>query len=223
MDNIMKGNSQLDSPKNKTTRKITGVIGVLLAFAGFEHGLFAALQGNKPVDGFFIQAIGDSMKWWEYGTEGAFTVVPNYLITGILAMGVVVFIIFWSLFFVHKKHGSSVFLVSFILLTLVGGGIGFIPFFVVTWAYATRLDKPLSWWRRKLNPKVRKNLGKLWPYTLIAVAICWLLAIGIAIFGYFPGQTDPEILLSICWTFLLFAMIFINLSFVSGFANDIKK
>ncbi|MFP3909947.1 MAG: hypothetical protein ACLFVX_08810 [Archaeoglobaceae archaeon] len=63
MIDTMKNNSQPAPPKNKTTRKITAVIGVLLAFAGFEHGLFAALQGNEPVDGFFIQAIGESMKW----------------------------------------------------------------------------------------------------------------------------------------------------------------
>ncbi len=208
---------------NKTTRIITATTGILLAMAGFEHGLFEALQGNKPADGFFIQAIGESMRWWEYGDEGAFTLIPNYLITGIFAMSVSIVIIIWSLFFVDKKYGTTVFLLLFILLTFVGGGIGFTPFYIVTWAYATRINKTLNWWRKLFTQNVRKHLARIWPYTLTATAICWLMAIEIAIFGYFPGQTDPAIVFNICWTFLLFAMIFINLSFVSGFARDIER
>ena len=144
MNNKMKSNSQSDLHKNKTTRIIAGTLGILLAIAGFEHGLFEVLQGNKPTDGLVIQAIEESMRWWKYGTEEAFTIIPNYLITGICAMSVSVIIIIWSLFFVDKRHGTIVFLLLFILLTLVGGGIGFVPFFIVTWAYATRMKKPLT-------------------------------------------------------------------------------
>jgi hypothetical protein len=223
MHNNMKSNFQLDLRKNKTTRIITGAIGILLAIAGFEHGLFEALQGNKATDGLIIQAIGESMRWWKHGTEEAFTIIPNYLITGIFAMGVSIFIIIWSLFFVDKKYGRIVFLLLFILLTLVGGGIGFVPFFIVTWAYATRMNKPLNWWKKILTQKVRKPVTKIWPYTLIASAICWLILIEIAIFGYFPGQKDAEILSNICAIFLLLTMIFVNLSFISGFARDIGR
>jgi len=223
MHDMMKINSQSDAKKNETTRIIMMTIGILLALAGFEHGLFEALQGNKPTDGLFIQAIGESIKWWKHGTEDAFTIIPNFLITGICAMIVSAFIIIWSLFFIDKKYGTTVFILLFILLTLVGGGIGFIPFFIVTWAYATRINKTVNWWRRIFSQKVRKPLAKIWPYALIVIAVCWLLAIEIAIFGYFPGQTDPDTILNICWTFLLLAMIFINLSFVSGFAHDIER
>lgn len=223
MHDMMKSKSQLDLHKNKTTRIITTTIGILLAIAGFEHGLFEVFQGYKPTDDLIIQAIGESMRWWKYGTEEAFTVIPNFLMTGIFAMSVSVFIIIWLLFFVDKKHGTIVFLLLFILLTLVGGGMGFIPFYVVTWAYATRVDKPLNWWRKILNQKVRRPVGKIWPYTLMAAAICWLILLEIAIFGYFPGQTDAEILSNLCVVFLLFTMIFINLSFVSGFAHDIER
>ena len=223
MNDIMKSISRSDSKKNKTTRIITTTIGILLAIAGFEHGLFELLQGNKPTDGLIIQAIGESMRWWKYGTEEAITLIPNFLITGIFAMSVSVFIIIWSLLFVDKKHGTTVFISLFILLTLVGGGIGFVPFYIVTWAYATRMNKPLTWWRKILTQKVRRVIAKIWPYTLIAAAVCWFLLIEIAIFGYFPGQTDAEILSIICALMLLFTMIFINLSFISGFAHDIER
>jgi hypothetical protein len=208
---------------NEKTRIITTTIGILLAIAGFEHGLFETLQGYKPTNGLIIQAIGESMRWWKYGTEEAFTIIPNFLITGICAMAVSLFIITWSLFFIHTKHGRNVFLISFILLTLVGGGIGFIPFYIVTWAYATRMDKPLVWWKKILTQKVRRSTAKIWPYTLITSAICWLILIEIAIWGYFPGQTDPETLSNICALMLLFSMVFINLSFISGFAQDIER
>ena len=223
MHDMMKRNFQSDSKKNETTRIITATIGILLAFAGFEHGLFEVLQGNKPTDGLFIQAIGETMRWWKHGGEDAFTIIPNFLIAGICAMSVSAFIIIWSLFFIDKKYGAILFLLLFILLTLVGGGIGFAPFFIVTWAYSTRINKTLNWWRRILSQKVKKPLAKIWPYTLIGAAICWFMAIEIAIFGYFPGQTDPDIIFNIPWKFLLFAMIFINLSFISGFAHDIER
>jgi hypothetical protein len=223
MNDMMKRNSQSELHKNKTTRIITTTIGILLAIAGFEHGLFEVLQGNKPTDGLVIQAIGESMRWWKYGTEEAFTIIPNYLITGIFAMSVSIFIIIWSLFSADKKYGTIVFLLLFILLTLVGGGIGFIPFFIVTWAYATKINKTLNWWRKLLTQNVRKYLARIWPYTLIATAICWLMLIEIAIFGYYPGQKDAEILSNICATFLLLTMIFVNLSFISGFAHDIGR
>lgn len=208
---------------NTTTKVITSVIGILLAFAGFEHGLFEILQGNRPTSGYFIQGIGEDMQWWEHGSEDAFTLIPNYLFTGICAVSISIFIIFWSIFFVQGKLGTTIFLFLFILLVAVGGGIGFIPFFLVTWAYATRINKSLNWWRKILVPKVRKTLANIWTYALILTALCWLIAIEIAIFGYSPIQTEPDVLLNICWSFLLITMIFINLSFVSGFAHDLEK
>jgi hypothetical protein len=211
------------SKSNETTRRVTAVTVILLALAGFEHGFFEALQGYKPTNGIGIHAISESMKWWKYGTEDAVTIIPNFLLTGIAAMSVSIFIIIWALLFLDKRFGRLVFLFLFILLVAVGGGVGFIPFFIITWAYSTRIDKNLNWWRKVLKPGIRKSLAGIWKYALAATAICWFIAIEIAVFGYFPRQTNPENLFNICWTFLLFALIFINVSFISGFAHDIEK
>lgn len=209
---------------NRATLIVTLTFVALLAFAGFEHGLFEAMQGNRSTGGpGGIQAIGDDVKWWKYGGEDAITLIPNYLFTGIAAMAVSVFILFfWPLFFPVKKYGVLVLLLSFVLLTLVGGGIGFIPFYLVTCAYATRLTKPLSWWRKKLKPGARRFLAPLWPWALGFAVVCWLVGIEMAVFGYFPGLSDPEVILHTCWSFLLATMIFINISFISGFAADIE-
>jgi hypothetical protein len=208
---------------NNATRIITITAGIMLAVAGFEHGLFEALQGSTPTNGFSIQAIEKTAQRWAYGGEDALTIIPNFLVTGIASMSVSLFITLWSVLFVHRRLGPAVLLVLFVLLTLVGGGIGFIPFFVVTWAYATRINKPLIWWKRILPRMAFASMGSIWPYTLSAAVVCWGIAIEIAILGFFPGQSDAEILLAIVWAFLLAAMLLVNISYVSGFAYDSKS
>jgi hypothetical protein len=56
---------------------------------------------------------------WPHGNEPAFTLIPNFLVTGIAAMIVGLIVIVWSLFFVQKQRGPTVFLLLFILLLLV--------------------------------------------------------------------------------------------------------
>lgn len=208
---------------NRATRLITTITGIILAVAGFEHGLFEALQGSKPTKGFIIQAIEVTAQRWKYGGEEAFTIIPNFLITGLLAMTISIFIIIWLLFFMRRKNGTTILLLSFILLTLVGGGLGFVPFFLITWAYSTRMNKPLTWWRKTISEKVSTSFAKIWPYTVAAATICWLIVLEIAILGYFPGETDPEVIININWILLLLTLIFINLSYISGFAYDIAR
>jgi hypothetical protein len=216
-----------DSPSrpkaNRATLIVTLTVVALLAFAGFEHGLFEAMQGNRPTGApAGIRAIGEDMMWWEHGSEDAFTFIPSFLITGVAAMAVSIFIFLWAAFGLTTKRGVLVLLLLFILLVLVGGGIGFIPFFLVTCAYATRLTKPLTWWRKKLGPGARRVLAPLWPWAMGFAVVCWLIALEMAVFGYFPGLKDPDVILYTCWSFLLGTMIFINISYVSAFAVDIQ-
>jgi hypothetical protein len=198
-------------------------VGILLAVSGFEHGLFEALQGSTPTNGLFIQAINKTMQRWEYGGEDAFTIIPNYLGTGIAAITVSIIITIWLVLFVHRRLGLIVLPLLFILLAMVGGGIAFMPFFIVTWAYATRINKPLLWWKRIFPRNAITAIGFLWPYTLSAVVACWGIAIEIAILGYFPGLSHAEILIAIDWAFLLATFLFMNISYVSGFAYDITR
>lgn len=207
---------------NITTRTTTSIFGLLLAIAGFEHGFFEALQGNTATSGLIIQAIGKDMQWWKYGSEEAFTIIPNFLITGILAMLTSVVIMAWSIFLIHQKRAVTIFLILFIILTVVGGGMGFTPFYLVVWAYARKVHSPLAWWRKRLTPKASLWLSRLWPYTLAITVVSLLIAIELAVFGYLPGVTNPELLLGVTWSLLLVAMIFINLTYFASFAKDIN-
>lgn len=211
---------------NRATRIIVSTVGVILGIAGMNHGLFEVLQGNTPTEGLIIQAIGDAHQMWYYGTEEAFTIIPNFLVTGILAMTVSLAIIVWSVGFVHRKRGAAIFGLLFVVLFLVGGGIAQVVFFVPTWAVATRINKPLTWWRKFLPEKMRRVLAKLWPYTLTVASMSFLIGLFIAITGFVPGvsKSNPELILTICWSFIfgggLGTML---LTFVAGVAYDIQR
>lgn len=205
-----------------TARRITAlVLCTLFGISGINHGLFEAMQGWKPTGGLVVQAIGAAQRMWPHGTEEALTVVPNFLITGILAMCAGIAMIVWSISFLHKKHGTLMLLLLFTMLFLVGGGIAQVLFFLPTWAYSTRINKPLRWWKRILSGGAGKRLSSIWKWSLSACCLFFLLALEIAVFGFFPGITNQYTLLYVCWGSLALSWILMNASFVSGFAYDI--
>lgn len=215
-------NSQSNVHSHITTHSITKVLGVLFAISGVEHGVFEVLQGNMATEGFIIQAIGKDMQWWQFGGEEAFTLIPNFLLSGIASIAISLLIIYWSLRKLTSKYGIVIFLVLFILLTLVGGGLRFIPFYLVTWVYASRMRKALNWWQEFIPETSLPFLARIWRFCLVVVGISWFLALEIAIFGFFPGQGDATKLFTLCWSFLFVAFVFINIGFISGFARDIE-
>ena len=211
---------------NHATRMIVSTVGVILGLSGIDHGIFEILQGNTPTESLIIQAIGPDQIMWKYGGEEAFTIIPNFLLTGILAILVGIATIIWSIWFVRRKHGASVLLLLIVLLFLLGGGIAApIIFGPLTWAAATRIHKPLSWWQKVLPKRLRGILAKLWPYTLTIGVISMLIGLYIAITGNIPWSdiSDPERILNICWAFVFgggWGMFM--LSFVCGFAADVE-
>ncbi|NJN65916.1 MAG: hypothetical protein HC884_03960 [Chloroflexaceae bacterium] len=208
---------------NRATRMNVATIGVIFGFSGMTHGFAETLQGNTPTGGMFINAIAAGSSWtrWSEGGEGAFTIVPNFLITGILAMLIGVVIIIWSVRFVHTPRGPLVFLLLFILLFLMGGGIGQVVFFIPAWAVATRINKPLNWWRM-LPAGIRSGLSRAWPGLLTVASLLILTSLGIAIFGYIPGVQDMEQMLNITLLMVGASLLFFLLAFVAGFARDIE-
>jgi hypothetical protein len=209
---------------NRKTRATASVLGILLGMGGlFNHGLFEILQGNTPTNGFYIEAIGKSHRYWIHGTEGAFTLIPNFLLTGIFVLLVSTAVIVWSIRFIHIRRGAAVFLFLLIALTLVGGGIGHIALFIPAWAYATRINKPLHWWGKVLSEKIRKPLKKLWLPFLLLTCLSWLIVMELGIFGLFPGLTSPDVILNVCLAFVLITVFLANLTFICGFARDIEE
>ena len=206
---------------NMATRVIVATLGRVFGISGMSHGFFELLQGNIPTNGLFISAIGEAQRMWPHGNEYAFTLIPNFMMTGIAAMMVGLAIIIWSLGFVNKKHGPTVFIVLFVLLLLVGGGVAQILFFPLIWLVSTRINKPLAWWRKILPGKIQKPLGRLWLLSLIISSAIFIFVFEIAITGFIPSVNDPETVLSIMLFCLGIEAVVLPLTFVSGFAYDV--
>lgn len=208
---------------NRAVRAVAATLGIVFGIGGFAHGFFEALQGYVPTGGLFIHAIGEANRMWLYGNEPAFTLIPNFLITGIAAMAVGVAIIVWCAGFLHKKHGPLVFLLLFILSFLVGGGIAQVLFFLIGWAFATRINKPLNGWRKVLPERALKGLAKGWLLLLAVSALLILFTLQIAIFGFVPGVSNPDDI-SMSMLYLLGAALALLFpAFVLACAHDIEK
>lgn len=171
------------STNNRATKIYASTLGVLVGLAGVEHGVFEVLQGNVRPENLMIDAIGPEQKLWEFAIETALTVIPNFLISGILAIILGILVTIWALAYVDTKYGAPVLLFLSIALFLVGGG--FAPIFLTILAFlaATRINKPLRFWRSRAPGGFRNLMAKLWPWTLIISVVSFVIAVEIAIFG----------------------------------------
>lgn len=110
------------------------------------------------------------------------TVIPNFLITGILAVLVGLAVGIWSVAFIQGKRGGVVLILLSVLMLLVGGGI-FPPLIgIIGGAVGTRINAPPKGGR--VN-RAGRFLAGLWPWPLVAFLV-WLL--GQWVIGYFFNE-----------------------------------
>jgi hypothetical protein len=203
---------------------VASTFGVLVGLAGVEHGLFEVLQGNVSPSSIMIEAIGPAQRFWEYGTERALTIVPNFLVTGILAIILGLLVTVWAGAFIDRKYGALILLLMSITLWLVGGGFAPIFMSLLAAATATRINKPLNWWRAHLPVKLRGFLAKLWLWSIISFVVVFVVGVEIAIFGYpLLWLLDASTTYSI-QSILAFIMVaLMPVSIITAFAHDIQK
>ena len=172
-----------NSTSNRATRIYASTLGILVGLAGVEHGILEILQGNVKPNGIMVDAIGPEQKLWELATETVLTIVPNMLISGILSIILGVLVTIWAYAYVDRKYGAVVLLFLSIALFLVGGG--FTPIFITILAFiaATRINRPLKFWRSRVPATLRNLIAMLWPWTLIVSVVSFVIAVEIAIFG----------------------------------------
>ena len=211
-----------ESSKLSSTNPIyvtTLVLGIVLSIAAMHHGFFEILQGNKSTNSLIIQSISPEYQRWENGEE-AFTLIPNFLFSGISTILMSTFIIIYSFLFLKNKYGVLLFFVLFILLTLVGGGIAHFLFFSICCLYAAKMNKPLPFWNKVFRNNIGLFLSKVWPIALIITSTSFLIALEVSIFGL-PFTKDKNTILYTCWSILLFSFIFMNIAFVTSFAKKV--
>lgn len=205
------------------TRVVASMFGVLVGLAGIIHGCFEILQGNTAPSSLLSEAIGPSQRFWEYGTLHALTIIPNYLVTGILALSIGILVVIWARVYVQTKYGAVVLMMLTIILFLVGGG--FAPIFTAILASFTAalIGKPMMWWRKLLPGSVLNFLAKIWSVSLVAFVALFFISVAIAIFGwpltaFFDADTTLNYLNTL--SYLMLGLMF--LSILTGFAHDIQ-
>jgi len=208
-----------------TARQVNGakvvatVLGVCVGVSGLDHGFFEALQGNTATPGLIVQAIGPAQRMWAFGTEEAFTLVPNFLLTGILAMVVGLLTIAWSIRYIDRPNGSRVLLLLGGLMFLVGGGIGMLVFLLFGWLVARRIHRPLAWVPSFLPRMVGKILSSAWPGLVVVGLVLYAFALEVAIVGVVPGVSDADQALVICWSALLGSLACMGAALVGASAE----
>ncbi len=202
------------------TRVMISTFGGLVGLIGMEHGIGEIAQGNTVPNSIMILSWPDSAFFSVLGGEPAMTIVPNLLVTGILAIFVSLVYLAWAVFFVGRKHGGLVLILLIIPMLLFGGGI-FPPVLgILIGAAATRVNAPLTWWRKHLSVGTRRFLEILWPWSFGACLLAWLSMFpGVAILSYFFGVNNTGLI------FILLACMFgfLILSSLAGYARDIRQ
>jgi hypothetical protein len=209
---------------NRATRVVASTLGTLVGLAGIDHGIFEILQGNIPPSDMMIAAIGPSQRFWQYGEETALTIVPNFLVTGILAVTFGFLVALWASLFIDKKYGAGIFMLFSIILFLVGGGFAPIFMAIIASLTATRINKPLRFWRAVLPDGVRKFLKNIWLVVLVVLVFIFVGSVITAIFGwpltvFFDDETTLRHLYSL--GYLMVGLMIV--SSLTGFAYDIQE
>ena len=196
------------------TKATVSTFGAIMGLAGVEHGIGEVLQGNIAPSGIMISSWPGSAFFRIQAGEPAMTIVPNLLVTGILAILVSLIFLAWATLFVQRKNAGLVLILLSIVMLLVGAGFGPPLMGIIVGAAGTRINAP---WRARLSVGLRRFLGKSWPWSFIAGLIAWLLLMpGSNLLDYFLGVNDP-ILIPVLF---FFALGFLLLTIFTGFAHD---
>jgi hypothetical protein len=147
------------------------------------------------------------------------TIIPNFLITGILTIIVSLALVVWSAAFVQRKHGGLILILLSIAMLLVGGGFAPPVIGVLAGVAGLGIDASFTKWRARLSANVRRLLARLWPWVFGVCAVVGLfLVIGHVILVGFFGMTNSTVFVS--------SFFFIVLSFplilLTGVAYDVQ-
>jgi hypothetical protein len=193
--------------------KTTAVwLGIAAGIAGIEHGYYEILQGNSRPDSIMIYSMGPPCvphEIWN-ACEPAMTIVPNYLVTGILAMAIGTLILVWSLVGIQRKNGGAVLIFLSLALLLFGGGL-FPPLIgIIGGITGTKINKPLS---GKQPNSLIMIAAKLWPWAL-GFFILW-------VFGQFlVGFFFNEFLQKNMVVGVILILVLLPLSVYCAYAHD---
>ena len=112
---------------------------MVAGLVGTYHGYNETLQGGTTPSGILINAIGPPCQG--SGCFPAMTVIPDFLVTGVVAIVFSLIVLAWAAALVQRKNGGLVLILLSVVLLLVGGG--FLPpaLGIIAGAVGTRIRR----------------------------------------------------------------------------------
>ena len=200
-------------------RIAASTFGVLAGLGGLTHGVGEMLQGNIPSNGMFIDSWTQGPIATHMGGDPAMTIIPNLLVTGVLATIVSLATIAWAAAFVQRKHGGTVLILLSIAMLLVGGGFGSPIIGTLAGIAGTSINAPLTWWRTRLAGNAGRFLAQLWPWVFgVAFINGMFLFVGAIILVYAFGWGNEDLYLNS----FFFAVVSLLLTIITGVAYDLQ-
>ncbi len=196
----------------KATKTTAAWLGIAAGAAGIEHGIFEILQGSTRPEGVVINSIGppcNPEQVWN-ACEPAMTLIPNFLVTGILAVVFGLAVMLWSGGFLNRKSGGPVLLLLSLVLLLFGGG--FFPPLIGLAAGAAGICIHRSI-PQKPPGGLSRFLAGLWPWPLV-IFLFWVT--GQWVVGYFFN----DFLQQVMWYGVILILVSLFLSIITAAARD---
>jgi hypothetical protein len=186
------------------TRVVVSTFGAVVAFAGLEHGIGEILQGPVAPGGLAIESWPNAKAFEILAGEPAMTVIPNLLVTGVLAVLVALAVGVWSIALVERRHGGLVMIGLSVLLLFVGGGFAPPVIGIILGVAATRIGGV----SRRAPGRGARALAPLWPWVLGTGVLGYLgLVPGVPILGWLFGVSDSNLVLGL--TVVAFASLLV--------------
>jgi hypothetical protein len=179
-----------DARATPATRIVVSAFGVLAALAGIEHGVGEVLQGSVSPRGLAIESSPHSEAFEVLSGEPAMTVIPNLLLTGILAVILALGVGIWAVGFVDRRRGGLALILLSVLLLLLGGGFGPPLVGIIIGIGATRIGAV----SRRRPGGVSRALGRVWAWLLGAGVLGFLsLLPGAVLLSQLLGVENPSL------------------------------
>jgi len=199
----------------KATKSVATWFGIAAGIAGIEHGYFEILQSSARPESLMIASMGPPCvpaEIWN-ACEPAMTVIPNFLVTGILAVIIGLAILVWSIVFVQRKNGGVVLILLSIALLLFGGGL-FPPLIGIVGGIAgLKINKTLG----DEQPRgILRFTARLWPWPLV-IFMTWVL--GQWVVGYFFNEFMQQVM----YFGVLLILSMLPLSVITAYAYDLQS
>lgn len=188
---------------NRATRA-AAVLGIYAGVLAIIHGVFEIMQGGGVPASMMIQAIGPACQpetaW--HACLPALTLLPSFLISGIVTVILGVVILVWSFIFITRKFGSLGLVLLSIALIPVGGG--FVPAWlgVLSGITATQIRRPPL---AQPPSSMMRLLARFWPVSVL-VLIAWFPL------GWLLGAVLPDLMSSLSLLLFLVFVVLLPLS-----------